>query len=225
MSFDLSLPGITVSIESPSQYQQILISTGICMGSHQVKTVVPWGDLVKNQSNFFDSTYWLANVQLVEPSKMDKADVTTLLDFWHHQQEKKLRPTFCFKAWKDSDGDMEMPAKSFLKTLWRATQHAKDHGARKARRDTGHQYNDEQSTDGGQVEEEDRKSTNDDEERASIVSNDREEPSPPTVTMRGCHSTNTSNEAIQPARSNMIRKLAVALKTPQAAPKSAGTNT
>ncbi|KAG1844999.1 hypothetical protein F4604DRAFT_1937241 [Suillus subluteus] len=180
----------------------------MCMGSHQVKTTVPWGDLVKNQSNFFDSTYWPANVQLVEPSKMDKADITALLDFWHHRQQKKLHPTFCFKAWKDSDGDMEMPAKSFLKTLQRATQHAKDHGARQARRDTGHQYNDEQSTDGGEVEEEDRKSTDDDEERASIVSNDREEPLPP-----------------MPARSNMIRKSAVALKTPQAAPKSAGTNT
>ncbi|KAG1890020.1 hypothetical protein F4604DRAFT_1914568 [Suillus subluteus] len=115
----------------------------MCMGSHQVKTTVPWGDLVKNQSNFFDSTYWPANVQLVELSKMDKADVTALLDFWHHRQQKKLRPTFCFKAWKDSDGDMEMPTM----VLERPDS------------DTGHQYNDEQSTDGGEVEEEDHKST------------------------------------------------------------------
>ncbi|KAG1840238.1 hypothetical protein F4604DRAFT_1690849 [Suillus subluteus] len=86
-------------------------------GNRQVKMAVPWGDLVKNQSDFFDSTYCPTNVQLVEPSKMNKADATTLFYFWHHRQQKKLCPTFCFKAWKDSDGDMEMLAKSFLKAL------------------------------------------------------------------------------------------------------------
>ncbi|KAG1845823.1 hypothetical protein F4604DRAFT_1936734 [Suillus subluteus] len=117
MSFNLSSPSITINFESHSQYQQILISTGMCMGTDKVKMVVPWGDLVKNQSDFFDSTYCPANVQLVEPSKMNKADATTLFYFWHHRQQKKLCPTFCFKAWKDSDGDMEMLAKSFLKAL------------------------------------------------------------------------------------------------------------
>ncbi|KAG1860370.1 hypothetical protein F4604DRAFT_1930278 [Suillus subluteus] len=152
---------------------------------------------------------------------------------------------FVMSAWQDSRGKLMLGAhdfneqfgggENFLKTrdwdgifmpeLQQYAGNQFDHGARKTRRDTGRQYNDEQITDGGEVEEEDRKSTDDDEERASIVSNDREEPSPPMVTMRGHHSTNTCDEATQPARLNMIRKSAVALKTPQAVPKSAGTNT
>lgn len=91
--------------------------TGMCIGTEKVKAAVPWGDLIKNQSDFFDGTYWPVDVQVVEPSKMDKAGATALLDFWYDRQQKKLRPIFCFKAWKDTDGEMEPPAKAYQKLI------------------------------------------------------------------------------------------------------------
>ncbi|KAG1726669.1 hypothetical protein EDB19DRAFT_1833358 [Suillus lakei] len=89
----------------------------MCMGTENVKAVVPWGDLIKNQSDFFEGTYWPADIKVVEPSKIDKAGATALLDFWYDRQKKKLHPTFCFKAWKDTDGDMEPPAKAYQKVI------------------------------------------------------------------------------------------------------------
>lgn len=50
------------------------------MGTDKVKAVLPWGKLIKNQSDFFDCTYWLADIQVVEPSKIDKASATALLN-------------------------------------------------------------------------------------------------------------------------------------------------
>ncbi|KAG1888828.1 hypothetical protein F4604DRAFT_1915888 [Suillus subluteus] len=220
----------------------------MCMGTDKVKMAVPWGNLVKNQSNFFDSTYCPANVQLVEPSKMDKADATALLDFWHHRQQKKLYPTFCFKAWKDSDGDMEMLAKSFLKALRQATRHVTEQGTRKAKCDSRRQYNHEESTDGGEGEDNHQSSANDDEEKASISTNDMASPLPATVTVRGhltisqdkdndtfapvtpnpetIDSTKASNKVTQQPRSNKIRTSEIPLKTlKMMAPKSAGANT
>ncbi|KAG1859499.1 hypothetical protein C8R48DRAFT_774838 [Suillus tomentosus] len=87
------------------------ISFRMCIGTEKVKIPAPWGDLVRNQSDFIESTYWSADLQLVEPSKTDKADATSLLEFWYQQQQKRLQPTFCFKAWRDGDGDMTEPAK------------------------------------------------------------------------------------------------------------------
>ncbi|KAG1724463.1 hypothetical protein EDB19DRAFT_1834144, partial [Suillus lakei] len=74
----------------------------MCMGTENVKAVVPWGDLIKNQSDFFEGTYWPADIK-----------------------KKKLHPTFCFKAWKDTDGDMELPAKSHQKVTRWASHHSK----------------------------------------------------------------------------------------------------
>ncbi|KAG2087896.1 uncharacterized protein F5147DRAFT_658833 [Suillus discolor] len=47
--------------------------TGMCMRTDKVKAALPWGDLIKNQSDFFNGTYWPVDVQVVEPSKIDKA--------------------------------------------------------------------------------------------------------------------------------------------------------
>ncbi|KAG1733408.1 uncharacterized protein EDB91DRAFT_1084461 [Suillus paluster] len=165
--------------KSPSVYHRVVISTGMCMGKDKAVVAVPWGDLVKSQSDFFDNTYWPANVQLVEPSKMDKADATALLYFWHHQQEKKLCPTFCFKAWKDTDGEMETHAKSFHKAVQRATRHGQNTGKRK-RASTHH----EQSGDEEEVEEKHQSSADEDQE-ASMSANDRDESFLPKVTQRG----------------------------------------
>ncbi|KAG1859501.1 hypothetical protein C8R48DRAFT_774840 [Suillus tomentosus] len=38
---------------------------------------------------------------------MDKADATTVLDFWFDCQKNAMQPVFSFKAWKDSDGEMQ----------------------------------------------------------------------------------------------------------------------
>ncbi|KAG1724388.1 uncharacterized protein EDB91DRAFT_1087483 [Suillus paluster] len=136
----------------------------MCMGKDKAAAAVPWGDLVKSQSDFFDDTYWPADVQLVEPSKMDKADATALLYFWHHRQEKKLRPTFCFKAWKDTDGEMETRTKSFHKAVLASYSAWPEH-RKKWKRSISHLPNEDQE--------------------ASMSANDRDESFLPKVTQRG----------------------------------------
>ncbi|KAG1737437.1 hypothetical protein EDB19DRAFT_1829540 [Suillus lakei] len=71
----------------------------MCMGTENIKVAVPWGDLIKNQSDFVEGTYWPVDVK-----------------------KKKLHPTFCFKAWKDTDGDMEVLAKAYQKVIWHDTE-------------------------------------------------------------------------------------------------------
>ncbi|KAG2103993.1 uncharacterized protein F5147DRAFT_654512 [Suillus discolor] len=143
----------------PEWKQYVADQFGMCIGAESVKATVPWGDVVKNQSDVFDKTYWPSGVQLMEPSKMGKADVMTLLDFWYDRQHKHLRPTFCFKAWKDNDGDMETPSKSFLKAFRQATQKGKGSQKVKNRKAAVYSDEDEQSTDEEVQEEEGQVST------------------------------------------------------------------
>ncbi|KAG1751889.1 hypothetical protein EDB19DRAFT_1824763 [Suillus lakei] len=72
----------------------------MCMGTENVKAVVPWGDLIKNQSDFFEGTYWPADVKAVEPSKIDKASATALLDFWYDRQKRSFIPPSVSKLGK-----------------------------------------------------------------------------------------------------------------------------
>ncbi|KAG1731225.1 uncharacterized protein EDB91DRAFT_1252287 [Suillus paluster] len=203
----------------------------MCMGKDKAAAAVPWGDFVKSQSDFFDDTYWPADVQLVEPSKIDKADATALLYFWHHQQEKKLCPTFCFKAWKDTDGEMETHAKSFHKAMRRATQHGQSTSKRK-RASTHH----EQSGD------EEHQSSADEDQEASMSANDRDESFLPKVTQRGLppvssdgpgddlasdnlapqinDSTSGYAKATPPVRSKVTSNIEVALNTAHEPAKS-----
>ncbi|KAG2112260.1 uncharacterized protein F5147DRAFT_650907 [Suillus discolor] len=79
----------------------------MCSGEENLKAAVPWGDVIHDPWAFFDGAHWPAGVQLKEPSKMDKADATTVLDFWFDRQKNNMQPAFSFKAWKDSDGEMQ----------------------------------------------------------------------------------------------------------------------
>ncbi|KAG2340119.1 hypothetical protein BDR05DRAFT_950728 [Suillus weaverae] len=76
----------------------------ICSGKD--KAVVPWSAIVHSQDDFVAWTYLLADVDLKEPSKLQNWDTTALLQFWHARQERGEGPTFLFKAWKNTDGDM-----------------------------------------------------------------------------------------------------------------------
>ncbi|KAG1720015.1 hypothetical protein EDB19DRAFT_1836266 [Suillus lakei] len=207
----------------------------MCMGNNKAAAAVPWGDLVKSQSDFFDNTYWPADVQLVEPSKVDKADTTALLYFWYCRQQRKLRPTFCFKAWKDTDGNMEKLAKYFLKAMRRATRHGQSTSKQKHA-----SRQDEQSGDEEEVEEE-HQSSADEHQEASMSANGRDESSPPKVTQRGLplvssdgpgdesasdnsphinDSTGRYAQATPPVRSKMTSNITVALKTAHEPAKS-----
>ncbi|KAG1823815.1 uncharacterized protein BJ212DRAFT_1476677 [Suillus subaureus] len=76
----------------------------ICSGID--KAAVPWSAIIQSQDDFVARKYVPADVDLKEPSKLQNWDTTTLLNFWHAQQEKGDGPTFLFKAWKNKDGDM-----------------------------------------------------------------------------------------------------------------------
>ncbi|KAG1852097.1 hypothetical protein DFJ58DRAFT_841960 [Suillus subalutaceus] len=84
----------------------------MCGGKDNIKALVPWGDVIHSQSAFFQSTQWPTGVQFKEPSKMDKADATAVLDFWFDRQQHNIRPAFSFKAWKDADSEMHVAAVS-----------------------------------------------------------------------------------------------------------------
>ncbi|KAG1829902.1 hypothetical protein F4604DRAFT_1695708 [Suillus subluteus] len=79
-------------------WDTLLTGVGMCGGEDNMKAVVPWGDRMQSQASFFDSTQWPAGVQFKEPSKMDKADATALLEFWFTRQENNIQPPFAFKA-------------------------------------------------------------------------------------------------------------------------------
>ncbi|KAG2119462.1 uncharacterized protein F5147DRAFT_647420 [Suillus discolor] len=79
----------------------------MCSGKENLKAAVPWGDVIHDPWAFFDGAHWPTSVQLKEPSKMDKADATTVLDFWFARQKDDMQPAFSFKAWKDSNGEMQ----------------------------------------------------------------------------------------------------------------------
>ncbi|KAG2359795.1 hypothetical protein BDR07DRAFT_1487788 [Suillus spraguei] len=144
----------------------------MCMGTEKVKVAVPWGDLIKNQSDFLDGTYWLSDVQVVELSKMDKVSATALLDFWYDRQKRKLHPTFCFKAWKDTDGNMELLAKAYQKVIHQSTGcHNKAHNAPKATQSSRYLQNNEEGLD-----EKEEYQSSDDEEEAAISNHHLEPP-------------------------------------------------
>ncbi|KAG2111436.1 hypothetical protein DEU56DRAFT_762207 [Suillus clintonianus] len=208
----------------------------MCMGKEKAAAAVPWGDLVKSQSDFFDDAYWPADVQLVEPSKMDKADTTALLYFWHRRQQRKLRPTFCFKAWKDTDGDMEKLAKSFCGAMRRATQHGQSTSKQKHASRQDEQSGDEEE------EEEERQSSADEDQEVSMSANDRNESFPIKVVQRGLlpvsidgpgdelasdnlaphinDSTGRYTKATPPVRSKTTSNITVALNTADEPAKS-----
>ncbi|KAG1770146.1 hypothetical protein EV702DRAFT_1049477 [Suillus placidus] len=173
----------------------------MCMGTEKVKAAVPWGDLIKNQSNFFDGAYWLADVQVVEPSKMDKAGATALLDFWYDHQQKKLPPTFCFKAWKDTDGKMEPPAKAYQKVIrWLSSRRRnKAHNAPKATKASKHVLKHLQDSEESLDDREEYESSDDREEAISSMSKVREQPPPASI----IHSSTTSAAVARPTKARV----------------------
>ncbi|KAG1805127.1 hypothetical protein EV424DRAFT_1351201 [Suillus variegatus] len=78
----------------------------MCGGEDTAKSAVPWGDVSKDPSAFFDSTNWPAGVQFKEPSKMDISDASALLQFWWAWQEQNIQTAFSFMVWQDSDGEI-----------------------------------------------------------------------------------------------------------------------
>ncbi|KAG2362827.1 hypothetical protein BDR07DRAFT_1484303 [Suillus spraguei] len=126
----------------------------MCMGTEKVKVAVPWGDLIKNQSDFLDGTYWPVDIQVVEPSKMEKP---VLLLCWI----------------SDTNGDMEPLAKAYEKVIcWSTGCHNKAHNAPKATQASRHLQDNEEGLD----EREEYQSSDDDGEEAAISNHHLELP-------------------------------------------------
>ncbi|KAG2112338.1 uncharacterized protein F5147DRAFT_650970 [Suillus discolor] len=189
---------------------------GMCIGTESGKATVPWGDVVKNQSDFFESTYWPANIQLVEPSKMGKGDVTTLLDFWYDRQQKHIRLTFSFKAWKDSDGDMETLSKTFKEAFRCATKKSNCNSIVSTRTSAQLREQDEDSTDEEVLEDEEHGSAAD-KDTLLLNSGNKVPPlAPPIIqhaTARRVMAVAASTTSTQSPMSNMVTgKVAAPLK-------------
>ncbi|KIK31909.1 hypothetical protein CY34DRAFT_19454 [Suillus luteus UH-Slu-Lm8-n1] len=124
---------------------------------------------------------------------MDKAGATALLDFWYDRQQKKLRPIFCFKAWKDTDGEMEPPAKAYQKLIhWLSNSWKKAHhvpkSAKASKQAPKHVEDTEESLD----DREEYQSSNDGE---AAISDHRREPPAMSDQRVICRSSHRNNKA------------------------------
>ncbi|KAG1760004.1 hypothetical protein EV702DRAFT_1053628 [Suillus placidus] len=101
------LPDITdTKLEEKKAMVRAFLTSHYRICSGKDKAVVPWSAIVHSQDDFVAQTYLPADVDLKEPSKLQNWDTTALLQFWHARQERGEGPTFLFKAWKNTDGDM-----------------------------------------------------------------------------------------------------------------------
>ncbi|KAG1782880.1 hypothetical protein EV702DRAFT_1040702 [Suillus placidus] len=101
------LPDITdTKLEEKKAMVRAFLTSHYRICSGKDKAVVPWSAIIQSQDDFVAQTYLPADVDLKEPSKLQNWDTTALLQFWHARQERGEGPTFLFKAWKNTDGDM-----------------------------------------------------------------------------------------------------------------------
>ncbi|KAG1767877.1 hypothetical protein EV702DRAFT_1203535 [Suillus placidus] len=101
------LPDITdTKLEEKKAMVRAFLTSHYRICSGKDKAVVPWSAIVQSQYDFVARTYLPADVDLKEPLKLQNWDTTALLQFWHARQERGEGPTFLFKAWKNTDGDM-----------------------------------------------------------------------------------------------------------------------
>jgi len=92
---------------SPSCKYSDPSQTGMCCG--KPKATVPWAAIRDDRSEFIADEYLPHDIKIKDPSKLQSSEADDLLDYWHERQENGQRPTFTFKAWMNSNKNMEKP--------------------------------------------------------------------------------------------------------------------
>ncbi|KAF9230858.1 hypothetical protein BU15DRAFT_83097 [Melanogaster broomeanus] len=76
------------------------------------KWIVPWMQISGQRSDYIAAKYLPEGVKLREPSKLQKKDVITILEFWRKRQSSDPEDVFCFRKWQDSTGTLQNPLDS-----------------------------------------------------------------------------------------------------------------
>jgi len=69
---------------------------------------VPWTSIRDSQSAFISNSYLPAGGKIKDPSKLQAAEVDSLLQFWSSRQEAG-QEVFLFRKWQDNDKEMRPP--------------------------------------------------------------------------------------------------------------------
>ncbi|KIK77946.1 hypothetical protein PAXRUDRAFT_165317 [Paxillus rubicundulus Ve08.2h10] len=64
--------------------------------------LVPWMQIYTQRSDYISGKYLPQGTKLREPSKLQKKEVMSLLEFWRDRQKLDLADIFTFRKWRDA---------------------------------------------------------------------------------------------------------------------------
>ncbi|KIK91974.1 hypothetical protein PAXRUDRAFT_77998, partial [Paxillus rubicundulus Ve08.2h10] len=67
---------------------------------------VPWMQISTQRSNYISGKYLPQGAKLWEPSKLQKKEVISFLEFWREKQKSDPTNVFNFRKWRDSTGTL-----------------------------------------------------------------------------------------------------------------------
>ncbi|KIK72472.1 hypothetical protein PAXRUDRAFT_47819, partial [Paxillus rubicundulus Ve08.2h10] len=65
---------------------------------------VPWMQISTQRLDYISGKYLPQGAKLREPSKLQKKEVISLLEFWRDRQRLDLADVFTFRKWRDATG-------------------------------------------------------------------------------------------------------------------------
>ncbi|KIK73002.1 hypothetical protein PAXRUDRAFT_179494, partial [Paxillus rubicundulus Ve08.2h10] len=71
--------------------------------------LVPWMQISTQRSDNISGKYLPQGAKLWEPSKLQKKEVISLLEFWRDRQKLDLADVFTFRKWRDATGTLQSP--------------------------------------------------------------------------------------------------------------------
>ncbi|KIK72043.1 hypothetical protein PAXRUDRAFT_181396 [Paxillus rubicundulus Ve08.2h10] len=71
--------------------------------------LVPWMQISTQRSDYISGKYLPQVAKLREPSKLQKKEVISLLQFWRDRQRSDLANIFNFRKWRDATGTLQDP--------------------------------------------------------------------------------------------------------------------
>ncbi|KIK93875.1 hypothetical protein PAXRUDRAFT_144055 [Paxillus rubicundulus Ve08.2h10] len=69
---------------------------------------VPWMQISTQRSDYISGKY-LSQGKLWEPSKLQKKEVISFLEFWRDREKSDLANVFTFRKWRDTTGTLQDP--------------------------------------------------------------------------------------------------------------------
>ncbi|KIK71756.1 hypothetical protein PAXRUDRAFT_22877 [Paxillus rubicundulus Ve08.2h10] len=70
---------------------------------------VPWIQISTQRSDYISGKYLPQGAKLREPSKLQKKEVISLLEFWRERQKSDPADIFTFRKWRDATGTLQEP--------------------------------------------------------------------------------------------------------------------